>query len=171
MIQGLFSMEQLRLVCTIITSSLIAAVAPAGVFLLALSIAFGFNVWCGMRADGVIIHNCDNFKMSKFVNAIKEVILYASIILTFTLITYYMGRQEYGIYAVEVITWVFIMTYVQNSFKNLVKAYPESAPLRTIYLIIRLEFSRATPENVAKGIEDYILHQERLKNLQNETNK
>lgn len=165
MIQGLFSMEQLRLLVTIISSSLIAAIAPAGLFLLALSIAFGFNVWAGMRADGVVIHNCDNFNIKKFVTAIKELILYTSIILVFSLITYYMGRQEVGKYAVEVITWVFIMTYVQNAFKNLVKAYPTSAPIRTIYLIIRLEFSRATPEAVAKGIEDYILHQQRNNKL------
>lgn len=165
MLNGIFTMEQFRLVVYVVGSSLLAAIMPAGTFLLALSIAFAFNVWCGMRADGVIIHNCNNFRMSKFVSALKEMMLYASIILVFSLITFYMGRQEYGRYAIEVISWVFIGAYLQNSFKNLVKAYPRSKQIMTIYLLIRLEFSKATPSNVAKKIEDYIKHEERINNI------
>ncbi|WP_236707617.1 hypothetical protein [Bacteroides cellulosilyticus] len=39
-----------------------------------------FNIWCGMRADGVSIVRCQNFKWSKFKNALAELLLYLVII-------------------------------------------------------------------------------------------
>ena len=45
--------EQIRLVWTLLCSTLLAIVAPTGTFLAALTLACMFNVWAGMRADGV----------------------------------------------------------------------------------------------------------------------
>ena len=35
--------------------------------------------------------------------------------------------------------------YLQNAFRNLIKAYPKKIALRIIYHVIRLEFTRALP--------------------------
>ena len=47
------SIDQMRLVFTTLLSTLAAYFTPTKGFLFALIIMFGFNIWAGMRADGV----------------------------------------------------------------------------------------------------------------------
>ena len=58
----LFNVDQIRIIFVSMFSSLLAYLTPTKGFLIALVIMFGFNIWCGMRADGVSIIRCKNFK-------------------------------------------------------------------------------------------------------------
>ena len=51
--EKIFSIDQMRLVFTTLLSTLAAYFTPTKGFLFALIIMFGFNIWAGMRADGV----------------------------------------------------------------------------------------------------------------------
>ena len=130
----LFNVDQIRIIFVSMFSSLLAYLTPTKGFLIALVIMFGFNIWCGMRADGVSIVRCKNFKWSKFKNALVELLLYLVII--------------------EVV-FTFMTVYLQNAFKNLIIAYPKNKGFRIIYHVIRFEFKRATPAHV-QGIIDRI---------------
>lgn len=55
------------------------------------------------------------------------------------------GDKEEAIIAVKSLTYVFMYVYLQNAFRNLIKAYPKKIALRIIYHVIRLEFTRALP--------------------------
>ena len=64
------------------------------------------------------------------------------------------------------VTYVFIYVYLQNSFKNLVKAYPKKMALRVIYHLLRFEFTRALPsylKPIIERVEKEIENNEKLK--------
>ena len=68
----LFQIDQLRVICVSLFSMMAAYVTPTKGFVLALFVFFSFNIFCGMRADGVSIIRCRNFSFSKFKNALCE---------------------------------------------------------------------------------------------------
>lgn len=76
----LLNSDQIRIICAPMISSIMAFFTPTKGFLIALVIMFAFNIWCGMRADGVIIIRCKNFRWGKFKNALMELLLYLIII-------------------------------------------------------------------------------------------
>lgn len=126
---------------------------PTKGFVLALVLMFAFNCWAGMRADGVSIARCKNFSFSKFKNALVEILLYLVIIeMVFAIMTS-CGDSKAALVTAKSVTYVFIYVYLQNSFKNLVKAYPKKMALRVIYHLLRFEFTRALPSYLKPIIE------------------
>lgn len=121
----------------------------------ALVIMFAFNIWAGMRADGVIIRQCKNFKFSKFKNALAELLLYVTIIHVIYSTMIQCGDSEAALIVIKSLTYVFMYVYLQNSFKNLLQAYPKKIALRIIYHVIRLEFTRALPSYWQPILERY----------------
>ena len=77
----ILSYEQLRMIVVGCISALLAIVTPTRGFILALVLMCGWNIWCGMRADGVVIRTCKNFDKKKFRGALRELLLYLAIIL------------------------------------------------------------------------------------------
>ena len=151
----LFSVDQIRMVCVSMLSSLLAYLTPTKGFIIALVVMFSFNIWCGMRADGVSIIRCKNFKWSKFKNALAELLLYLLIIEVVFVFMDSMGDRESSLIIIKTITYVCSHVYLQNAFKNLIIAYPKNKVYRIIYHLIRFEFKRATPTHV-QGIIDRI---------------
>lgn len=121
----------------------------------ALVIMFAFNIWAGMRADGVIIRRCKNFKFSKFKNALAELLLYVTIIHVIYSVMLQCGDNEAAKVVIKSLTYVFMYVYLQNAFRNLIKAYPTKVALRIIYHVIRLEFTRVLPGYWQPIIERY----------------
>ena len=163
------NLETLRLIASVILSSLLSLITPSAECIEALGIAFGVNLWCGMRADGVVIHSCKNWNGKKFMDALKMLALYAAIILAFSTICQLMKAEEYGMTSVRTITWVFILAYLQNSAKNLVKAYPTSVPLMYIYLIIRLEWKKLISEDIEEKLKEFQERQNKQKENESTT--
>lgn len=149
----LFSIEQLRLICATLCSTLAAYFTPTKGFLIALVAMFGFNIWAGMRADGITIVRCKNYSHSKFKNALGELLLYLAIIELVYVVMSSVGDSPAALVVLKTITYVFVYVYLQNSFKNLVLAYPTNKSFRIIYHVIRLELRRAMPSNIQQIID------------------
>lgn len=158
--------EQLRLIVVTALSILLSVIAPTKGLIIALMIMCGWNIWCGMRADGVIIHTCKNFSKKKFVGALKELLLYIAIIYLIRSVTWLCGDNSEGMYAIKTLTYVFMYVYLQQSFKNLIIAYPHNIAIWMIYLFIRLEFNKMAPGYLKPLLEQYDNH---LKAQGNET--
>lgn len=126
-------------------SPLFAYLTPTAGFMYALVIMFAFNIWAGMRADGVAIVRCKNFSFRKFKNALCELLLYLFIVEIIFVIMKNCGDDQAAIVVVKSLTYVFMYVYLQNAFRNLIKAYPKKIALRIIYHVIRLEFTQALP--------------------------
>lgn len=151
----LFNLEQFRIIFVTVTSPIIAYMTTTSNFIFALIIAFAFNLFAGMRADGVSISRCINFKFSKFKNALLEICLYLVIIHVLYSIVILCGDKKEAYFVIKSLTYVFIYVYATNSFKNLIKAYPKNVALRIIFHILRLEFTRAMPSYWKPIIEKY----------------
>lgn len=161
----LFNLEQLRIIFVTVTSPIIAYMTTTSNFIFALIIAFAFNLFAGMRADGISISRCINFKFSKFKNALLEICLYLVIIHVLYSIVILCGDKKEAYFVIKSLTYVFIYVYATNSFKNLIKAYPKNVALRIIFHILRLEFTRAMPsywkpiiERLQKETDDDIIN-------------
>lgn len=57
----LLDSSQIRQIGVTIFSAILAFATPTEGFVLALVIAFGFNIFCGMRADGVVLYDARTF--------------------------------------------------------------------------------------------------------------
>lgn len=141
----LLDSSQIRQIGVTIFSAILAFATPTECFVLALVIAFGFNIFCGMRADGVSVVRCKNFSASKFKNAILEMLLYVAIVYVIYGIMLGCNDGTEALFAIKMLTYIFCYVYVCNAFKNLIKAYPKNISFRVIYYILRFEFAKALP--------------------------
>lgn len=141
----LLDSSQIRQIGVTVFSALLAFATPTEGFVLALVIAFGFNIFCGMRADGVSIVRCKNFSASKFKNAILEMLLYVSIVYVIYGIMLGCNDGTEALFVIKMLTYIFCYVYICNAFKNLIKAYPKNISFRVIYYILRFEFAKALP--------------------------
>lgn len=151
MMDKVITCEQARMIAVSIFSTVMAFISPTTNFLLALVLSCAFNIWAGMRADGVTIIGCKNFSIKKFSQALWELMLYLIIVVLIYSVMGLCGDRNAAIIAVKSLTYVFMYVYVVNSFKNLIIAYPRKTALRVIYHVIRFEFKRAAPSHI-KGI-------------------
>lgn len=149
----IFSWEQWRMIFATTASPLFAYLIPTAGFMYALVIMFAFNIWAGMRADGVAIRNCKRFSFHKFKNALAELLLYVVIIHVIYSVMLQCGDDGAAMIVIKSLTYVFMYVYLQNAFRNLIKAYPKKIALRIIYHVIRLEFTRALPSHLQPIID------------------
>lgn len=147
--------EKLRMIFIAGISPIFASLTPTKGFVCALILMFGFNVWAGMRADGITIVRCKSFRFSKFKNALFELFLYLIIDELIYTVMLHCGDAEEALLVVKSLTYVFMIVYLQNAFRNLVIAYPQYPALHVIYHLVRLEFSRMLPEHWKPIVERY----------------
>lgn len=143
--ERIFNWEQWRIIAISTVSPLFGYLTPTKGFVYALVVMFAFNIWAGMRADGVAIVRCKNFSFRKFKNALCELLLYLFIVESIFVIMKNCGDDQAAIVVVKSLTYVFMYVYLQNAFRNLIVAYPRNLALRIIYHVIRLEFTRVLP--------------------------
>ena len=142
------NLEQWRIIVISTVSPVLGYLTPTKGFVYALVVMFAFNIWAGMRADGVAIVRCKNFSFRKFKNALCELLLYLFIVEAIFVIMKNCGDDQAAIVVVKTLTYVFMYVYLQNAFRNLIVAYPKELALRIIYYVIRLEFARALPSHL-----------------------
>lgn len=147
------NLEQWRIIIISTVSPVLGYLTPTKGFVYALVVMFAFNIWAGMRADGVAIVRCKNFSFCKFKNALCELFLYLFIVEAIFVIVKNCGDDQAAIVVVKTLTYVFMYVYLQNAFRNLIVAYPKELALRIIYHVIRLEFARALPSHLQPIIE------------------
>lgn len=151
--EKIFNWEQWRIIAISTVSPLFGYVTPTKDFVYALVIMFAFNIWAGMRADGVAIRNCKRFSFHKFKNALAELLLYVVIIHVIYSVMSQCGDDGAAMIVIKSLTYVFMYVYLQNAFRNLIIAYPRELALRIIYHVIRLEFTRALPSHLQPIID------------------
>lgn len=151
--ERIFNWEQWRIIGISAVSPVLGYLTPTKGFVYALVVMFAFNIWAGMRADGVAIVRCKNFSFRKFKNALCELLLYLFIVESIFVIMKNCGDDQAAIIVVKSLTYVFMYVYLQNAFRNLIIAYPRKLALRIIYHVIRLEFTRALPSHLQPIIE------------------
>ena len=166
----IFSWEQWRIIVISTVSPVLGYLTTTNGFVYAMVVMFAFNIWAGMRADGVAIVRCKNFSFRKFKNALCELLLYLFIVEAIFVIMKNCGDDQAAIVVVKTLTYVFMYVYLQNAFRNLIVAYPKELALRIIYHVIRLEFARALPsywqpiiERFQKETDDIINDKEKEK--------
>lgn len=145
LINRIFDPGQWQIIIVSTFSPILAIVTPTEGFLLALVIAFGFNIFCGMRADGVSIVRCVNFKWAKVKNALAELLLYTLICYVMYGIVISCNDYKEAIFVIKILTYIFSYLYIVNGFKNLIIAYPKNIAFRVIYYLLRFEFTKALP--------------------------
>ena len=106
----------------------------------------------GRRGD---LYDAKNFRSESFKNALCELLLYLFIVEAIFIIMKNCGDDKAAIVVVKSLTYVFMYVYLQNAFRNLIKAYPTKVALRIIYHVIRLEFTRVLPGYWQPIIERY----------------
>lgn len=143
--ERMINWEQWRIIGISAVSPVLGYLTPTKGFVYALVAMFAFNIWAGMRADGVAIVRCKNFSFRKFKNALCELLLYLFIVEIIFVIMKNCGDDQAAIVVVKSLTYVFMYVYLQNAFRNLIIAYPRELALRIIYHVIRLEFTKALP--------------------------
>lgn len=148
-----FNSENMRIILVTSFSPILGYFTPTKGFLFSLVMMFSFNIWAGMRADGVSIVRCKNFSFRKFKNALCELLLYLFIVEIIFVIMKNCGDDQAAIVVVKSLTYVFMYVYLQNAFRNLIIAYPRKLALRIIYHVIRLEFTRALPSHLQPIID------------------
>lgn len=151
--ERIFNWEQWRIIAISTVSPLFGFLTPTKGFVYALVVMFAFNIWAGMRADGVAIVRCKNFSFRKFKNALCEFLLYLFIVEAIFVIMKNCGDENAAVIVVKSLTYVFMYVYLQNAFRNLIIAYPRNLALRIIYHVIRLEFTRALPSHLQPIID------------------
>ncbi len=130
-------MENVRLVAVSLLSSLAAFYAPLGGTEIALFVMFAFNIFCGMRNDGISVINCRAFSMKKFGRALVEFLIYNLINVSIFTVMVHLNSVDSAIIAVKTLTYVYCYVYLQNSFRNLIRSRPKNITYRLIYHIIR----------------------------------
>lgn len=155
---NMISYEQFRMIVVGAISTLLSIITPTKGFIFALIIMCGFNIWCGMRADGVVIRTCKNFDKKKFRGALWELLLYAAIILIIRTVMWSCGDGSESMYAIKTLAYIFMYVYLQHSFRNLTIAYPRNTAIWMIYLFIRLEFTKMMPSYLKPLLEQYDKH-------------
>lgn len=129
-------------------STTVSYFTPTNGFMYSLVVTFAFNIWAGMRADGITITSCKRFSFKKFKNALAELLLYLIIIWLMYFIMNSCGDPNTALIIVKAITYVIMYVYIQNAFRNLVLAYPNRPAIRVIYHIIRFEFNKVISQYV-----------------------
>lgn len=151
--ERIFNFEQMRIIAVSIISPVMAITTPIKGFIWSLVVMFAFNIFAGMRADGVAIKHCKNFSFKKFKNALIELLLYLLIIEVVYIVMRSCGDESSALIVIKTLTYVFMYVYLQNAFRNLILAYPQKIAFRVVYHIIRFEFTRALPSHLQPIID------------------
>ena len=161
--ERIFNFEQMRIIAVSIISPVMAITTPIKGFIWSLVVMFAFNIFAGMRADGVVIKHCKNFSFKKFKNALIELLLYLLIIEVVYIVMRSCGDESSALIVIKTLTYVFMYVYLQNAFRNLILADPQK---------IRFEFTRALPSHIQPIIqrleEEFGKDEKQKKNKKNE---
>lgn len=145
--------------------TLLAAVTPTVQFVTAVVVTAFFNVWCGMRADGVVNIRCRNFSWRKFTYALMELLAILFVIEVIAIVCHTMGDTEVSMYACKTTAYLIVYCYMDNGLKNLCKAYPKTRGLWYLYLFVHLDFRRLV--RIEELMTRYDEHTKRLSDEDN----
>lgn len=160
--ENIFNIIGIKSIWAYLICAFTAALTPTANFVLVTCLACMFNLWCGMRADGVTNIRCKNFSWKKFRYALAELAIFLLVMELISLLVHLMGDASASIYMCKIIAYCISYCYIDNGLKNICKAYPTSKGLWMVYLIVHLDFKRILK------IEELINRYEEHLKLQND---
>ncbi|MBF0577747.1 hypothetical protein [Dysgonomonas sp. GY617] len=124
-------------------------------FMIALFLAFSFNILAGLMADEVKFQmwRLVNFDGHKFKDSLKELLLIVLVTYFLKMLMDLMHHNEKSVYVVQILVWLALYFYVRNSLRNLSKAYPKIKWIVVVYYLFSFQFAKMMPESVNKAIE------------------
>ena len=140
---------------------------PTGGYLMALVIAFGFNIFAGLRADEVKIKLqriippvfVTNFNGNKLKDSLFELLAITAITYLLKLLVELMQLEGGSAYVVQVLVAFAIYYYVTNGLRNLLKVYPKWKWARLLYHLITFKFKEffgSDVSNIMDKVEDEV---------------
>ena len=140
---------------------------PTGSYLMALVIAFGFNIFAGLRADEVKIKlqriippvYLTNFSGNKLKDSLFELLIITVVTYLLKLLVELMRLEGGSAYVVQVLVAFAIYYYFTNGLRNLQKVYPKWKWLRFIYHLITFKFKEffgSDVSNIMDKVEDEV---------------
>ena len=138
---------------------------PTETYLMALVLAFGFNIVAGLRADEVKIKlqriippiYLKNFNGNKLKDSLFELLIITVVTYLLKGLVELMQLNGGSAYVVQVLVAFAIYYYFTNGLKNLQKAYPKSRWLRLLYHLITFKFKEffgGDIANIMDKVED-----------------
>lgn len=158
----IFSIISIKAIWNYILMAVLAAVTPTQNFVLVVCIACMFNLFGGMRADGVTNIRCKNFSWRKFRYCLAELLVFLLIIEVVAILFHIMGDRGAQYYVCKTLAYCIAYFYVDNGLKNICKAYPKSKGMWIVYLFIHLDFKRVL--KIDELIEKYDAHLKKQEN-------
>ena len=134
---------------------------PTGSYLMALVIAFGFNIFAGLRADEVKIKLqriippvfVTNFNGNKLKDSLFELLIITVVTYLLKLLVELMQLEGGSAYVVQVLVAFAIYYYFTNGLRNLQKVYPRWKWLRFVYHLITFKFKEFFGSDISKIID------------------
>lgn len=141
-------------------------------FMIALMLAFTFNILAGMRADNVRLKIeriyppklFQNFNGNKFKDSLFELLLIIIVIYGLKGIADLMGLEDSTTYVVKYLTWIALYVYIRNALRNLSNVYPKNKFIRIAYIVIAFKFREFFSEELQAEIE-------KIENEEHESNE
>ena len=138
---------------------------PTGSYLMALVLAFGFNILAGLRADEVKIKLqriippvfVTNFNGNKLKDSLFELLIITVVTYLLKLLIELMDVNGVSAYVVQVLMAFAIYYYFTNGLRNLQKVYPKWKWLRLLYHLITFKFKEffgSDVSNIMDKVED-----------------
>lgn len=146
-------------------TAILGFVNPTETYLLALVLAFGFNIFAGLRADEVKIKLqriippvfVTNFNGNKLKDSLFELLAITAITYLLKLLVELMQLEGGSAYVVQVLVAFAIYYYVTNGLRNLLKVYPKWRWARLLYHLITFKFKEffgSDVSNIMDKVED-----------------
>lgn len=130
-------------------------------YLLALAVAFIFNIFAGFRADEVKVKIqrlippilLTNFNGNKFKDSLIELFLIFAITYVLKALIDLMHYNDQSSYVVQVLVWIAIYYYVRNGLRNLAIVYPKVKWIRMLYSLIAFKMKEIFGNDIGSIIE------------------
>jgi len=145
--------------------AVVGFINPTGSYLMALVLAFGFNIFAGLRADEVKIKlqriippiYLKNFNGNKLKDSLFELLIITAVTYLLKGLVELMQLNGGSAYVVQVLVAFAIYYYVTNGLRNLLKVYPKWKWLRLLYHLITFKFKEffgTDISNIMDKVED-----------------
>jgi len=145
--------------------AVVGFINPTGSYLMALVLAFGFNIFAGLRADEVKIKlqriippiYLKNFNGNKLKDSLFELLIITAVTYLLKGLVELMQLNGSSAYVVQVLVAFAIYYYFTNGLRNLQKAYPKWKWLRLLYHLITFKFKEffgTDISNIMDKVED-----------------
>lgn len=135
--------DALKIIFTTAFGCLITFLEPVYNPIMVLAYVFVADIFFGIMVDLII--NDDRLRLKKFILSVAFLALYTSIIASTYVIGKLMGDEKEALYLVKSLTYVFILFYVSNTFRNLKLLFPHNKPIAFLYYIFGLQILKKLP--------------------------